>query len=112
MESATRPGVLYHVSATSCARPAGQKGIPCKHRACFLAQIGELPLEAETQVEPEPQQVRCGRCFGEGECWLGSHDHGWVRGACPWCGGSGTIQVPITPELATFPEVVPAIAAA
>jgi hypothetical protein len=44
VESATKPGTLYQVTATLCTCTAGQKGFPCQHRACYLAQIGELPL--------------------------------------------------------------------
>jgi hypothetical protein len=51
IESATHPGTLYAVSAMSCSCPAGQKGQICKHRACYLATIGELPLDSE----PDPQ---------------------------------------------------------
>src|SRR3954463_16734168 len=51
VESATKPGTLYAVSATSCSCPAGAKGQPCKHRACYLAQIGELPLEGSGTID-------------------------------------------------------------
>jgi hypothetical protein len=94
VESATRPGVLYQVSASMCSCPAGQRGAPCKHRACYLAQIGELPLGAASEPEADPNLIRCGRCFGDGECWLGSHDDGFRRGVCPWCGGAGVLPVP------------------
>src|SRR5690349_3957740 len=50
VESATKPGTLYQVSATSCSCKAGQKGMPCQHRACYLAQIGELPLDETNET--------------------------------------------------------------
>lgn len=46
VESATQPGLLYSVSRESCDCKAGQQGIPCMHRACYLAQVGELPLDS------------------------------------------------------------------
>jgi hypothetical protein len=49
-ESSTRPGTLYVVSRTSCTCKAGQQGVPCKHRASLLAQLGELPLNPD----PDP----------------------------------------------------------
>lgn len=45
VESASTPGLLYAVSREGCACPAGEKGMICQHRACYLAQIGELPLD-------------------------------------------------------------------
>lgn len=42
VESASVPGLLYAVSRETCTCPAGQKGQICQHRACYLAQIGEL----------------------------------------------------------------------
>lgn len=46
VESASRPGLLYQVSRETCSCPAGQKGQICQHRACYLAQIGELGPQA------------------------------------------------------------------
>lgn len=45
VESASVPGLIYSVSREHCSCPAGAKGQICQHRACFMAQIGELPLE-------------------------------------------------------------------
>lgn len=42
VESASTPGLLYAVSREHCTCPAGEKGMICQHRACYLAQIGEL----------------------------------------------------------------------
>src|SRR4051794_27085588 len=64
VESATHPGALYAVSATSCSCKAGQAGQPCKHRACYLAQIGELPLP------PAPCRVCGGRGVLFSEYWM------------------------------------------
>lgn len=47
VESASTPGMLYAVSREGCTCPAGANGQICQHRACYLAQVGELPL-------PEP----------------------------------------------------------
>lgn len=44
VESATHPGTLYVVSATSCSCAAGQRGLPCTHVACYRAQRGLLAL--------------------------------------------------------------------
>jgi len=52
VESASMPGLLYAVSATTCTCPAGEAGDPvCQHRAAYLAQCGELPLD------PEPDRI-------------------------------------------------------
>jgi hypothetical protein len=70
-ESSTRPGTLYAVSRTSCTCKAGQQGVPCKHRACFLAQLGELSLEPDPgpgitlEGTSDRQEIRVGgRYFG------------------------------------------------
>src|SRR3954447_15206284 len=60
VESATNPGTLYQVTATSCTCPAGQAGIPCQHRACYLAQTGELAIDGMAPVE------NCPDCHGAG----------------------------------------------
>jgi hypothetical protein len=99
VESATRPGTLYAVSATSCNCPAGQQGIPCKHRACYLAQIGELPLGAP----PAQIRHRCPFCIaGKVEMWVAGH----VAGSrpCEACGGTG-VDTDLRPHEA--PEVRP-----
>jgi hypothetical protein len=97
VESAGRPGVLYHVSAHTCSCPAGQKGQICKHRACYLAQIGELPLE--------PTLVDCVAC-----CGCGVQDYGRYALPCETCGGIG--RVPALPAPAIVPVAEPARVAA
>lgn len=52
VESASQPGLLHAVSATTCTCPAGQRGIPCMHRAAYLAQCDELLLD------PEPKRIQ------------------------------------------------------
>ena len=47
VESASHPGTLYAVSTISCSCPAGQRGLPCKHVACYRAQVGILALDAD-----------------------------------------------------------------
>jgi len=85
VESATRPGTLYVVTATSCSCAAGAHGLPCKHRACYLAQIGELPL---------PETVRCISCTnGRIQEWTCGHPSGFAN--CDVCGGRG--RVPALP---------------
>jgi len=46
VESASRSGTVYEVSRTRCTCPAGRWGGICKHMACLLAQLGELPIDA------------------------------------------------------------------
>ncbi len=53
VESASRPGTLYAVSVDGCGCEAGQHGQICKHRACYLAQIGELALPASLAEEAQ-----------------------------------------------------------
>lgn len=69
VESASRPGLLYIVTRESCTCPAGDKGRPCKHRACFLAQIGELCTVTAEGItftgNSDRQEIRInGRYFG------------------------------------------------
>jgi hypothetical protein len=98
VESASEPGRLYAVSATTCSCPAGQRGIPCKHRACYLAQIGELPLEPETLIVVHvPALVDCAACNGCGSIYARSG--GWK---CDYCNGRGQVAV------APVPAVMPA----
>ena len=100
IESASEPGKLYAVSAQMCSCPAGQRGIPCKHRACYLAQIGELLL---------PETVRCISCTnGRIQEWTCGHPSGFVN--CDVCGGSG--RVPVLPQPARAPAVQSAPVAA
>ncbi|MCA9877559.1 MAG: hypothetical protein KC442_07250 [Thermomicrobiales bacterium] len=51
VESASTPGLLYAVSRESCTCPAGVNGRICQHRACYLAQIGELGPQEPAGVE-------------------------------------------------------------
>jgi len=84
VESATQPGLLYQVSASTCSCPAGRRGLPCKHRACYLAQIDEFPMAIA--VAPSP----CSSCVsGKVQEWgvsgpIGCRD-------CGVCGGTGVI---------------------
>jgi hypothetical protein len=75
VESASRPGTLYAVSAEGCSCTAGAHGQVCKHRAAYLAQIGELAL-------PEPEA--CSDCSA-----CGLQDFGRYALPCESCGGSG-----------------------
>src|SRR5262245_42113583 len=54
VESATEPGTIYAVTTSSCTCKAGGRGIPCKHRACLLAQMGILPLDDDEPLTPAP----------------------------------------------------------
>jgi len=80
VESSRNPGVLYLVTAESCTCPAGGHGGICKHRAIYLAMIGELPVEAEAETLP----ADCLACCGCGVQSFRSYDL-----PCPDCGGSG-----------------------
>lgn len=88
VESATSPGTLYQVTAFSCSCPAGRRSTPCKHRACYMAQIGVL------EIDPEPASIAlrpCVWCHGSGRVpndSLGQYD------ACSACGGTGTRPAP------------------
>jgi len=77
VESASTPGTLYAVSADSCSCPAGQHGMPCKHRACYLVAVGAFPIDAPASClwcngsgrTPNDYQERydpCDRCSGAG----------------------------------------------
>jgi hypothetical protein len=104
VESATRPGILYHVSAQTCSCPAGQKGQICKHRACYLAQIGELPLEPETLIVMHvPALVDCAACNGCGSVYANSG--GWK---CEVCQGRGQVAVAPAPAVSQPAAVVAA----
>ena len=77
VESASRPGTLYAVSVDGCDCTAGQHGQICKHRAAYLAQIGELAL---------PAPATCLWCSGAGRQEDMLNDQ-FVT--CPDCNGSG-----------------------
>ena len=96
VESHTAPGTLYSVSREHCTCAAGMHGQVCKHRACYLAQMGELAL---------PEFVDCPSCNGCGRQWFAS---GYAL-PCETCGGSG-----VKPErrLQGLPAIVPVAAAA
>ena len=86
VESATSPGTLYAVTAFSCSCPAGQRGTPCKHRACYMAQIGVLDLE------PEPIAERpCFWCNGSGRV---PNDEYQRYDTCSACDGTDTKPAP------------------
>jgi len=91
VESATRPGKLYAVSATTCTCPAGAHGVPCQHRACYLAQIGALPLPVSVPVATPPCPA----------CTAGKVEEFGVSGPigckpCPACDGTGVVPAPAT----------------
>ena len=97
VESSSTPGLLYSVSREHCSCPAGQRGIPCKHRACYLAQCGELPL---------PEIGRCPSCTGgKIEEWCCGHVIGGRP--CSVCGGTGRAPADAWPA-ATRAEVAAA----
>lgn len=77
VESASRPGLLYAVSAEGCSCTAGSHGQVCKHRACYLAQMGELAL---------PAPAACLWCSGGGTV---QNELDQRYDACESCGGSG-----------------------
>jgi hypothetical protein len=83
VESATHPGTLYAVTAISCTCAGGATGGPCKHRACYLAQLGELPAPA-----PAP----CLWCSGRG---VFPNDYHQRYDRCVDCAGTGTRHAPI-----------------
>lgn len=64
VESASTPGLLYAVSRESCSCPAGTSGQICQHRACYLAQIGELQPQSADRItffgNSDRQEVRVG----------------------------------------------------
>jgi len=76
VESASRPGTLYAVSVDGCGCAAGHHGQVCKHRAAFLAQIGELALPASP--------ANCESCCGGGAISYRGFDE-----RCRECNGSG-----------------------
>lgn len=50
VESASKPGLIYSVSREFCSCPAGAKNQICMHRAVYLCQVGELPLDPEPEA--------------------------------------------------------------
>jgi hypothetical protein len=94
VESSNHPGIVYAVGATFCTCPAGQQGVPCKHRAAFLAQIGELPLPAGPAViatitaVPADEPMTCLWCNG---CGVVPNDHERRYDDCDRCAGSGAV---------------------
>ena len=109
VESATRPGTLYAVSASTCSCPAGARGLVCKHRACYLAQIGELPLPTIVGV---PVVQTCPSCAA-GKIELHAprswESLGWK--ACDVCGGTGVLPAP-RPQPYGLPAIQPVAAVA
>jgi hypothetical protein len=95
VESATTPGTLYIVTASSCSCPAGERGIPCKHAAAYRAQTGLLAL---------PAPAACVEC-----CGCGMQSYGTYDLPCETCGGSGVRQ---DRRLQDAPAIQPVAAAA
>jgi hypothetical protein len=77
VESGSRPGTLYAVSAEGCSCQAGAHDQICKHRAAYLAQLGELAL---------PALASCMWCYGTGRVQNEYHER---FDRCETCGGSG-----------------------
>jgi hypothetical protein len=97
IESVTTPGTLYAVSTRSCSCKAGQRGIPCKHRAAYLAQIGELHLDPDstpTALGIVPARP-CFWCNGSGRI---PNDDEQRHDTCSACSGTGTALVPESAE--------------
>jgi len=95
VESATRPGTLYAVSAFSCSCPAGQRGIPCKHRACYMAQIGVLALDPEPDpAGPALAPIASRPCFWCNGSGRVPNDYEQCYDACSACAGTGTKPTP------------------
>ena len=70
VESASTPGLLYAVSRETCTCPAGQASQICQHRACYLAQIGELGPQAPAGItfsgNSDRQEIRIdGELYGD-----------------------------------------------
>lgn len=85
--SASRPGLLYAVSRERCTCSAGEQGQICQHRAAYLAQVGELPLEPVSRVvfdgNSDRQEARLdGRVYGDA---MATEHGGWelFRGRFP-----------------------------
>lgn len=95
VESASVPGLIYSVSRESCSCPAGAKNQICQHRACYLAQVGELELEPQPERitffgNSDRQEVRIdGRVFGDA---VATEYGGWelFRGRFPYAKRIGT----------------------
>ena len=94
-ESSSRPGTLYVVTRASCTCSAGRNGVPCKHRAAFLAQLGELELDPEPARvsffgNSDRQEVRIdGKVYGDA---VATEYGGWelFRGRFPYAKRMGT----------------------
>ena len=88
VESASQPGVLYAVSREHCTCQAGARGIPCKHRACYLVQIGELRVDdgGAIGIDIEPARKPCFWCNGSGKV---PNDYCRQYDVCDRCSGTG-----------------------
>jgi SWIM zinc finger len=85
VESGSNPGILYVVTAYTCSCPAGAKGIPCKHRACYLAMIDEMPLDPAPVIREIPV-IECVDC-----CGCGIQDYGRYTLPCDVCDRRGVV---------------------
>lgn len=109
-ESGTQPGVGYLVTRERCSCPAGDKDMPCKHRAAVLAILGRLVELEAFDPEPEPPAPAasaipgpkvtggdaCPRCKGKGWWYYHVSPTGQHSSAeCQVCGGTGAARVPL-----------------
>ena len=99
VESGTTPGVLYEVTQRGCSCKAGESGLPCKHRACLLAQLGVLPLDADPAPAvvaiPATREIACLFCYGTGRI---PNLHREQFEPCSMCGGAGRFAPDAEPE--------------
>lgn len=104
VESASTPGLLYAVSREHCTCPAGANGMICQHRACYLAQIGELSLDPEPAPPAPGLPADCPHCCGCGQQWFPSGPR-----KCERCQGTGRAPAP-APAVIPFRPSHPAAA--
>jgi SWIM zinc finger len=91
VESASNPGTLYIVTASTCSCPAGERGGICKHRAALLAQMGELPTEPAPAIREIPI-IECPDCCGGGVTYNRDCERvGWPHPPCDVCAGTGLV---------------------
>ena len=92
-------GKGYLTTVDSCSCPAGERGVPCKHRAATRAVCG-LPVDPGADPDPNGPDAgarvpapTCRACGGDGVIHHQRLDAQRGPWTCPRCGGAGVDPV-------------------